>query len=175
MKPPKYYSERVPLLDRLKQPGQEDEQLMTVLERGTLEWTPGVADKLLHHVYDVMETKLKYTTQRFQRDLDYANGEEAAVVSAIVNARHRFELIYRLCRLAVFPDEVKQALLDTVKRYVEDTQNALLDSARHDRTGRLAYTIRNNSLVPKPSHAPEPPRRRVPDSAPDKPKRRVLF
>jgi hypothetical protein len=175
MIPPKYYSEWVQWLHQLKEPGQEDEKILSVLERGKLEWTPGVADKILNCTYDVIETKLRYTTKLFQQELDHACGQEAAIISAIINARKRFDLLFRLCRLAVFPDEVKDSLRNVVSKYVEDSQKALLESAKHDRTGQLSYIIRHNSLMPQQTAALEPIEQKQSDSAQHKPKRRVLF
>jgi len=175
MNPPKYYSEWVQLLDQLKEPGQEDERILSVLERGKLEWTPGVADKILNCTYEVIETKLKYTSKLFQQELNHANGQEAAIISAIINARKRFDLLFRLCRLSVFPDEAKESLRSVVSKYVEDSQKALLDSAKHDRTGHLAYIIRHNSLVRQQPHGQEPMKQQNPDSTQFKPRRRVLF
>jgi len=175
MNPPKYYSDWVKLLDLLKQPGQEDGKILSVLEQGRLEWTPGVADKLLNLTYEVIEAKLRYTTKLFQQELDNAYGQEAAIVTAILNARRRFDLLFRLCRLPVFPDDVKESLTNVVSKYVEDSQNALLESAKHDRTGHLAYIIRHNSLVQKRTYVPELTEQSKPDFTPNKPRRRVLF
>lgn len=180
MKPPKYYSEWAELLHRLKEPGQEDEKILSVLERGKLDWTPGVADKILNCTYEIIETKLKYTTKLFQQELDHAYGQEAAIMTAILNARRRFDFLFRLCRLAVFPDEAKESLRSVVSQYVEDSQQALLESAKHDRTGQLAYIIRHNSLIQRESEAPDPSEQKEYASNESvstyhKPKRRVLF
>lgn len=180
MNPPKYYSEWTLLLHQLKELGQEDEKIISVLEKGGLEWTSGVADKIVKCTYDVIEFKLKYTTRLFQQELDHSGGEETAIISAIINARYRFDLLYRLCRLSIFPAEVKESLIQVVSKYVGDSQEALLESAMHDRTGQLAYTIRHNSLMQQQTQAPaaaarEPIEPKEPGSDPFKSRRRVLF
>ncbi|XID92230.1 hypothetical protein ACF3MZ_27810 [Paenibacillaceae bacterium WGS1546] len=180
MNPPTYYSEWTQLLYQLKELGQEDEKIISVLEKGTLEWTSGVADKILNCTYDVIEFKLKHTSRLFQQELDHSRGEEAAIISAIINARNRFDLLYRLCRLSIFPNEIKEAMINVVSKYVGDSQEALLESAKRDRTGQLAYTIRHNRLVQQPTQAPaaaarEPVERKESNSNPYKSRRRVLF
>lgn len=180
MNPPNYYSEWMELFHQLKELGQEDEKIISVLEKGRLEWTPGVADKIVNCTYDVIEFKLKYTTRLFQQELDHSHGEEAAIISAIINARYRFDLLYRLCQLSIFPDEIKESLINVVSKYVGDSQEALLESAKHDRTGQLAYTIRYNSLIQQQAQAPaaaarEPIEQKESTSNQFKPRRRVLF
>lgn len=180
MNPPNYYSEWLQLFHQLKQLGQEDEKIISVLEKGRMEWTSGVAEKILNCTYDVIEFKLKHTTRLFQQELDHSRGEEAAIISAIINARHRFDLLYRLCRLSIFPDEIKENLINVVSKYVGDSQEALLESAKHDRTGQLAYTIRHNSLIQQQTQAPaavarESIEQKESNSNQFKSRRRVLF
>jgi len=180
MNPPNYYSDWMHLLHQLKDLGQENEKIIGVLEKGSLEWTSGVADKIVDLTLEVIEFKLKNTTRQFQQELDHSRGEEAAIISAIINARYRFDLIYRLCRFAIFPNEVKEALTNVVSKYVGDSQEALLESAKYDRTGQLAYTIRHNSLIPQQTQAPaaaarESIEQKETNSSQFKPRRRVLF
>lgn len=180
MNPPSYYSEWIQLFYQLKELGQEDEKIISALEKGRLEWTPGVADKIVNCAYDVIEFKLKHATRLFQQELDHSRGEEAAIISAIINARYRFDLLYRLCGLSIFPEEIKESLINVVSKYVGDSQEALLESARHDRTGQLAYMIRHNSLIQQQTQAPaaaarEPIEQKEPNSNQFKPRRRVLF
>ncbi|MBJ6361784.1 hypothetical protein ACFOQM_10850 [Paenibacillus sp. GCM10012307] len=177
MNPPTYYSEWTQLFHQLKSHGQEDEKIISILEKGSLEWTSGVADKILNCTYEVIEFKLKNTTHLFQQELDRSNGEETAIISAIINARYRFDLIYRIGRLSIFPEEVKESLIHVVNKYVGDSQEALLESAKRDRTGQLAYTIRYNSLIQQQAQsqaaaAHEPIERRDDQF---KTRRRVLF
>ena len=179
MSAPKHYSDWVHLLYQLKESGQEDGKIVSILEEGKLEWTPGVADKIVSCTFEVIEHKLKFTTHLFQQEINHSQGEEAALISAIINARNRFNLIYRLCRLAIFPDEVRESLENTVSKYIEDSQKALLKSAKYDQSGQLSYLIRNNSLIQKQDQAPVSATREYPDqnqsSERFKSKRRVLF
>jgi len=148
-KPPSYYSEWAPLLQRLKEPGQDEDRILSLLERGTLEWKAGVAEKILSLAYEVVEAKLTYATRMFQQEMDRSQGQEAAIIAAIINMRSRFERLYRLCGLPAFPYEAAAALRNVVDQYVEDTRKSLLDSAKHDRTGQLAYIVRHHSLKPQ--------------------------
>jgi len=180
MNPPNYYSEWAQLFHQLKEMGQEDEKIISVLEKGSLEWTSGVADKIMKCTYDVIEFRLKQTTRLFQQELDHSGGEEAAIISAIINARYRFDLLYRLCHLSIFPEEVRESFIQIVSKYVGDSQEALMESAKHDRTGQLAYTIKHNSLMKQQTQAPaaaarEPLEPKEPASDPFKSRRRVLF
>ncbi|MNN01423.1 hypothetical protein D3C81_1140400 [compost metagenome] len=180
MNPPNYYSEWTQLLHTLKEHGQEDEKIVAILEKGKLDWAPGVADKMVNRIYEVIDFKLKHATQLFQHELDRSQGEETAVITAIINARHRFDLLYRLCRLPIFPDEIKETFVNVVSQYVGDSQEALMDSAKHDRTGQLAYTIRHNSLMQQQMQhsvaaTREPIEQKEPIANSFKSRRRVLF
>ncbi len=180
MKTPNYYSEWVQLFHQLKQLGQEDEKIISVLENGKIEWTSGVADKIVNGVYEVIQFKMNQTTRLFQHELDQSGGEEAAMILAIINARNRFNLLYRLCRLPIFPNEIKESLTNFVSKYVGDSQEALLESAKHDRTGQLAYTIKHNSII-KPQGqieavaAHQSIEQKEPETNPFKSRRKVLL
>lgn len=143
---PRTYKEWSDLLYQLKQ-GIDDEESLKKLETGTLEWTAGVAEKITRLVFEVLEERLRQTVQSFQKELNRSDGSEAAIVVAIMNTRRRFGFLERLCRLQVFPEEVRTSLINIHSQYVQDTQKSLEDSAKEDRSGQLRILIKNNSLL----------------------------
>lgn len=177
---PRTYKEWSDLLYQLKQ-GEDEEETLLKLESGTLEWTAGVAEKITRLVFEVLEERLHQTVQSFQKELNRSDGSEAAIVVAIMNARRRFGFLERLCRLQVFPEEVRTSFIHIHAQYVQDTQKSLEDSAKADRSGRLRILIKNNSLlnynnpeVAKPPQASSPSNDHQPKPFTTT-RRRVLF
>lgn len=145
--PPRYYSEWIQLLDLLKQHEQEAERVIELLESGSLEWKSGVADKILQAISEIIDMKARRTMECFQAELRCTDDEETMLVAAIINARNRFATQFRLCRLPVIPSDIKEKLEQMLTEYIRESQASLLKSAEHDRTGYLAYIIKNNSLL----------------------------
>jgi len=175
MMPPKHYSEWMKYYDLLKDGREEFYQIVDTLEKGTLEWTHGVAEKMINETYKVIEFKLKQITQSFHSELNGANGNEHYTVAAIMNAKNRFIAVKRVCSLPVFPQDVSKMLLEVVEKYVDDSQDALIASAKEDRTGYLTSIVKHNKLTDLSLAGNERQSNQNAAPPPMKPGRRVLF
>ena len=69
------------------------------------------------------------------------------VVRAILNARYALHFLHRLAQLASFPETLRTHLADEVKKFAQRAQDSLENSAKADRSGRLAVLLRNNTLL----------------------------
>lgn len=147
MIPPKHYSDWMKYYDLLKDEREEFYRIVEVLEKGTLEWTPGVAEKIINETFKVIEYKLKQITQAFHTELNNANGEEHYTVAAIMNAKNKFNGVKRIGALSVFPQDVSKTLLEVVNKYVDDSQQSLIASAKEDRTGYFSSIVKHNKLT----------------------------
>jgi len=147
MRPPKHYSDWVAYFDMIMEEKEPFHQILDVLEEGTLEWTHGVAEKMISGTYKVLEFKLKQITRSFQTELSGAHGEEHRTVASIVNARSRFQGVKRICELTIFPEDVSKMLLEVVDQYIDGSQQSLLASAKEDRTGYLSSIVNHNKLT----------------------------
>ncbi|TWT27747.1 hypothetical protein [Planomicrobium sp. CPCC 101110] len=125
----------------------QDEETILLMERGSIEWTPGVAERLTQRLYEVIDYRLRQTSDQFQKQLNHGRGDEIALVQAILSVRKRLALLKRLAQLSVFPDKVNEAMLTILSDYAKKSQQSLEDSAKTDRTGRLRITIKNNPIT----------------------------
>ncbi|WP_027014487.1 hypothetical protein [Comamonas composti] len=142
---PATYAQWSECLDLLAQ-GLHDEECLARMGSGQLVWTAGVAPLFAQRLSEELQRRLGLCADRLTRDLRTGSSEQN-VVKAILQARAQLFFLQRLCQLPMLPAPVKEQLLDEVQRFAERSQNSLLDSARADRSGRLASVLRNNPLT----------------------------
>lgn len=147
IRPPQTYVEWSELLIKLREPSEQDQLMLHALDNGSIEWTSGVAEKITNLAYAVIESRLQAATQFFQNEITRAGNQEAAIIRALLNARHRFSFLYHFCGLSPFPAELQDTFKQVVEQYIQDTQTSLIASAKEDRSGRLTQAIKHNSLL----------------------------
>lgn len=145
MKPPAAYAEWIGLLDCLRDENC-DEEVLTAMEAGKLEWTSGVADRFVSRLVDTVNFRLKRAADLLTRDLGRSRSEVAHLTNAVLSARRRIAFVMRLAMLSVLPQYVSEQLIGVVTGYAESAQKAMEDSAKHDRTGKVLSLIRNNAI-----------------------------
>lgn len=146
MNPPTTYSQWIDCFDGLKA-GLKDEEAILLMERGTIDWTPGVAERLTQQLYEVIDFRLRKTSDQFQKELNVGRGDEMALVQAILSVRKRLAFLKRIAQLPAFPEQVNEAMYTILSDYAKKSQQSLEDSAKSDRTGRLRITIKNNPIT----------------------------
>jgi hypothetical protein len=146
MNVPKNYSEWVVCFDRLKE-GEHDESTLQLMEKGTIEWSRGVAERITQRLYETIDYRLRQTADLLQRELDRCNGNETVLVKALLTARKRLTVLKRLAHLPAFPEHVRESMYNILSEYAKSTQESLEKSALTDRTGRLRMLIKNNPLT----------------------------
>lgn len=164
--PPHTYADWSALLDRLDA-GLDDDAVLQAMAAGTIAWTAGVANLFAERMGAVVDQRLTRCSERLTRDLNAAAGEPL-LVRAILNARQSLSLLHRLASLPVFPAMLRDHLVGEVRKFADRAQQSLEDSARHDRTGRIASTLRHNNLqrYDGPPAATLPPSAHAPSVAP---------
>ncbi|WP_051620487.1 hypothetical protein [Paenibacillus sp. UNC451MF] len=146
MSDPRTYADWVRCFDELKS-GDNDEEMLNRMEQGSIEWTAGIAEKMTQRLYEVLEFRLKHASQQMNLEFSRVREPNIDVVRALMNARKRFAIMKRLVVIPAFPEQVRSTLTDVLSNYVKDTQAALEDSAKDDRSGHLRMLIKNNSLL----------------------------
>lgn len=146
MNPPTTYSHWIDCFEQLKT-GVKDEDIVSLMERGSIEWTPGVAERLTQRLYEIIDFRLRKISDQFQKDLNYGHGDEIALVQAILSLRKRLAFLKRIAQLSPFPEHVNEAMYTILSDYAKKSQQSLEDSAKTDRTGRLRITIKNNPIT----------------------------
>jgi len=145
VKPPTTYAEWAACCDLLLA-GQSDEEILTAMQTGHLEWTSGVAERITRRVHEVFDVRLKAVGDKFQRDVNHARGHETLLANALLDIRKGLIPVGRLAALPAWPDMVKQSLQQSLQHFVERSQTSLESSARSDRTGRMLDLLRRNRV-----------------------------
>ena len=84
--PPKTYSDWVAVLDMLQEKS-DDEAVLTAMQNGTIEWQTGVAERFARKLIDVINYRMNAAIDKFQKEMSRSNGQERAIVQALLALR----------------------------------------------------------------------------------------
>ncbi|WP_019413912.1 hypothetical protein [Paenisporosarcina sp. TG20] len=146
MSAPSTYSEWIDCFEQFKE-GKNDELVIQAMEKGTIVWTKGVAERLTSGLYEVLNIRLRHTADHLQKELNNSRGNETAIVKGFLTARNRLTVLRRVANLPPFPEEVRDAMCNLLHEYAKNTQKTIEESAASDRTGRLSSIFRNNAIT----------------------------
>ena len=145
IKPPHTYSEWIAVLDMLKD-RKDDEEVLRAMHSGTVEWQYGVAERFIKKLTDVINYRMNAATDRFQKEISRSRGEERAIIQAILTLRKEMSFLMKAISLPAIPEKDRQHYRNLVKSQADSMQKSLEDSAKTDRTGKMASIIRNNKV-----------------------------
>ena len=140
--PPGDYAQWITLLDRFKN-REDDEAVLAAMQKGTLAWQAGVAERFARKLIDAVNFRMNAATDRFQKEMTRTRGQERAVVQALLTLRKELSFLYKAMDLPVLPEKDRQHYLQLVVDQANKMQRSLEDSAKADRTGKLASIVRN--------------------------------
>mgnify|MGYP004480079177 CR=1 FL=1 len=143
--PPKTYSEWVAILDMLKTKS-DDENVLSAMQRGTIEWQSGVAERFSKKLIDVINYRMNSATDKFQKEMTRSNGQERAIVQALLALRKELCFLSKAINLSAIPEKDRQRYYQLVISQANSMQSSLEDSAKKDRSGKLASIVRNNRV-----------------------------
>lgn len=143
--PPKTYAEWVAVLDMLKNK-TNDEDVLSAMRNGTVEWQSGVAERFSKKLIAVVNHRMNSATDKFQREMSRSHGQERDVVQALLALRKDLFFMSKVVDLPTLPDEERRQYYQLVVSQADKIQKSLEDSAKGDRTGKLASIIRNNKV-----------------------------
>lgn len=142
---PKIYAEWSVCLE-IFEAGGRDEEVIQAMSKGQLAWINGVGNLFSERINGVFNTRLQRCAERMDRDFKAAR-DETPIVRALLDTRRTLALLHRVAKLPSFPTLLQDHLVTEVRDYAKRTQSSLEDSAKQDRSGRLASLIRNNTLL----------------------------
>lgn len=142
---PHSYIEWSNCLDLLER-GLEDAATLDAMEQGKLEWTAGLAELFSERVSATLSVRLNRCADQLSRQLR-AGADEVTLVRALLNTRSILVELKRIGQLTSLPDMLRSHLLGELDKYAQRTQSSLEDSAKSDRSGRLASLVKHNSLL----------------------------
>lgn len=143
--PPKTYSDWVYVLDMLKEKS-DDEAVLSAIQKGTIEWQSGVAERFAKKLTDVINYRMNAATDKFQKEMSRSNGQERAIVQALLALRKELRFLSKAINLPAIPDKDRQHYYQLVISQANSVQSSLEDSAKKDRSGKLASIVRNNKV-----------------------------
>lgn len=143
--PPRTYSDWVGILDMLKNK-TDDEEVLQAMQRGTVEWQSGVAERFAKKLIDTINYRMNAATDKFQKDMTRSQGQERAIVQALLALRKEFRFLAQAINLPALPEKDRQHYYQLVISQADSVQKSLEDSAKRDRSGKLASIVRNNKV-----------------------------
>lgn len=142
---PHTYAEWVTILDQLKNK-EDDDAVLRVMQQGTIEWQTGVAERFTKKFIDVINSRMNGATDHFQKEMSRAHGQERELVQALLNLRKEMKFLAMAINVPAIPDQERRQYFQLIISQANSIQNSLEESAKKDRTGKLASIIRNNRV-----------------------------
>ena len=143
--PPHTYSEWVAVLDKLKAK-TDDEAVLEAMLQGTIEWQSGVAERFAKKLIDVINFRMNSASDRFQKEMSRAYGQEGAIVQALLALRKEMRFLAKAINLPAIQEKDRNQYHQLVIEQANNMQKSLEDSAKKDRTGKLASIVRNTKV-----------------------------
>ena len=145
IEPPSTYSEWVDVLNMLKNK-TDDEEVVIAMKNGTINWQSGVAERFLKKMIEVVNYRMNLASDKFQRDLSRARGEERVIIQALLSLRKEMSFIFHAVDIPALPEREREQYKNLVIEQADNMQSSLEDSAKKDRTGKLSVMIRNHKV-----------------------------
>ena len=142
---PHTYSEWTKVLDIFKAK-EDDTGILSVMKEGTLEWQSGVAERFSKRLVEAVNTRMNAASDKFQRDMNYARGEEGAIVQALLALRKELAFLVQAMDIPALPEEYRKQYIQLVSDQAKNVQISLEDSARKDRSGKMSSIVRNHRV-----------------------------
>ena len=142
---PHTYSEWVTVLDIFKSKSN-DVDVLEAMQRGTVEWQSGVAERFSKRLIESVNFRMNAASDKFQKDFSRAGGSEGAIVQALLGLRKEMAFLVKAINLPALPDQDRQHYVQLVIDQANTMQKSLEDSAKKDRSGKMASIVRNHRV-----------------------------
>ncbi len=142
---PHTYSEWTKIIDIFKDK-QNDTEVLIAMKSGTLEWQSGVADRFSKRMVEAVNARMNSASDKFQRNLNNARGSEGSIVQALLAVRKEMSFLSQAVNIQAFPEEHRKQYMQLVIDQANKMQQSLEDSAKRDRSGKMASIIRNHKI-----------------------------
>ena len=145
VKIPNTYSEWATILDMLKNK-EDDEAVLEAMLQGKIEWQAGVAERFSKKLIEAINHRMNSATDKFQKEISRTQGQERAIVQTLISLRKELCFLTKAINLPTIPEKDREHYTQLVVEQADKIQESLEDSAKHDRSGKLASIIRNNKV-----------------------------
>ena len=140
MKTPMIYSEWVDILNILKN-RTNDEEVLEVMKKGTIEWQSGVAERLTKRLINIVNERMQYAIDKYQSVKYY---DERGFIQSLLNLRKELKFLSEVLNIAIIPEKDREQYRDLVVNQANIIQNSLEESAKNDHSGKLLSIEKNH-------------------------------
>ena len=142
MKTPMIYSEWVDILNILKN-RTNDEEVLEVMKKGTIEWQSGVAERLTKRLINIVNERMQYAIDKYQSVKYY---DERGFIQSLLNLRKELKFLNEVLNIAIIPEKDREQYRDLVVNQANIIQNSLEESAKNDHSGKLLSIVKNHRV-----------------------------
>ena len=142
MKTPMIYSEWVDILNILKN-RTNDEEVLEVMKKGTIEWQSGVAERLTKRLINIVNERMQYAIDKYQSVKYY---DERGFIQSLLNLRKELKFLSEVLNIAIIPEKDREQYRDLVVNQANIIQNSLEESAKNDHSRKLLSIVKNHRV-----------------------------
>lgn len=142
---PHTYSEWSNVLATFKE-RVNDTDVLAAMKAGSIEWQSGVAERFSKKLIDAVNARMNMASDKFQKDMNRAGGNEGAIIQAILALRKEMVFLADAINLPALPDAERQHYVNLVLEQANNMQKSLEDSAKMDRSGKMSSIVRNHKV-----------------------------
>lgn len=139
---PETFAEWCELFDEFKE-RINDEQNLKYAYSGSFDPSVDTAEMWAEAFLAAVNERLKLAQKRFERDYSHARSD-IEIQSSLSSLKRELKLIYKfMCMPCIEKIESLDGCCDIVTNAAKNIETSLLDSAKADRSGKLAVFVRN--------------------------------
>lgn len=120
--------------------GHTDENLITSMEAGTIDWTDGVAQRITKKLIDTVNKRLEKLNAFYNKRLAISFNP-FDITNLLIIYRKELIFIKRLDSLSMLPEDLRSGLIKDINEYAQKVQKSLENSAKKDLSGELKRII----------------------------------
>ena len=139
---PTSYSEWCALMDQIVAEPRNDDYIQMV-RQGKISWTSGVAERFVQCVSTAMRKRINAAQDVYQRQMRNSMGGDVAVSRALSVLAKEYRYLYQISAALPIPPEYVRQMTQMIQDQADQTHKNLMDSAKADRTGKLASIVRS--------------------------------
>lgn len=139
---PNSYSEWRILMDEIGNSPRNDDYIQMV-HQGSVSWTSGVAERFIRCVSNTMEKRINSAQNVFQKQMRGSSGADMEVARALSVLTKEYRYLHQLALALPIPAEYVQQMKKMIQDQADLTHKNLMDSAKADRTGKLASIVKS--------------------------------
>lgn len=146
MKIPNTYNEWNELLKELANRNQ-DQKVLESMKQGKLQIQAGVYPRFIKKLIEVVNARMDNASDRFNKELSYAKGQETLIVKALLGLRKEMNFLIEVVSIPAIPEKDREMYINLIKNQANKMQTSLEESAKNNESsGRMLFIVRNNRI-----------------------------